>query len=274
MSDKLQEAKKRLLAVKGLVKSDKLSQGLTSLAQSAKLYHEAKPNLLKGEQMDFENQLYKTVYLVNFNKRFREICPEGLEYAQGREADLVRILANLLPKIGDYKNQKKQAAEAETNEKKQAYLNKGKKLIDGGDPKKAFITFRMAAKEFKDDGEFIAEMARQLMQAEDYDDATQLFVMAVDAKEDDVGILNLAGTAFRKVQNYKDAAKYFQMALDIQPNDEVLLYNAARNYIDWRKWDDAYDALRAALKINPDFAVAKKTLKLVEKKMFGAVDGK
>ncbi|MFW5836444.1 MAG: tetratricopeptide repeat protein [Desulfovibrionaceae bacterium] len=274
MSDKLSDAKKQLVSVKGLVKSDKLTQAIKTLARSAKAYIDAKPKLLRGEQTEFENHLHKAVYAFNFNQRFREIAPDGLSYTSGQEAALIRVLVGLIQEVSEHKTKKKEADEAKINEKKHAYLDKGKKLLNEGSTKKAFISFRMGAKEFKDDAEYIAEMGRLLMQAGDYDNATELFVMAVDAKDDDVGILNLAGSAFRKIRKHQAAAKYFSMALEISPRDEVLLYNAARNHIDWRKWDDAYDALRAALEINPDFDVAKKTLKLVESKMFGSVDGK
>jgi tetratricopeptide (TPR) repeat protein len=257
-----------------MIKEDHLTKAIQALAIGVKYYLDAKPKLLRGEQADFENQLHKAVYALNFSPRFREILPTGLQYAGGQEVNLIRGLAPLFNEVSSHKIRKEEAAQAQADSKKQGYVEKGKRLISEGLLKKAYIVFRMGAKEFKNDAAFIAEMGRLLMQCEAYDEASELFVMAVDAKDDDVGALNLAGSALRKLGKFKEAEQYFSMALAIKPDDEVLLYNAARNYIDWRIWDDAYDALRAALKIKPSFGAAKKTLKLVEKKMFGAVDGK
>lgn len=274
MSDKFREAKKHLLIVKGMLKDDLLTEAIQALAVGVKYYLDAKPKLLKGEQADFENQLYKAVYALNFNTRFREILPDGLQYANGQEINLIRVLAPLLGEVSSHKIRKKEAAQAQADQKKQGCLDKGKRLISEGQQKKAYIAFRMGAKEFKEDAAFIAQMGRLLMQCGLYDEASELLVMAVDAKDDDVGLLNLAGTAFRKNGQFKEAEKFFSMALALKPQDEVLLYNSARNYIDWRKWDNAYDALRSALDIKPTFDAAKRTLKVVEKKMFGSVDGK
>ena len=266
MSDGFRKVKDQIMPIKGRLRDKNVSAAVGGLKDALAAFLRSK--LTRGEQLELRTVLDKAVYNLNFSKEFRNICPEGLNYEQGRENALLARLEEVESQAEDIRREQADRGTAKKRELSDSVLAKGKDLLDAGEEKKAAVLFRKTAKAHPGETALLRAMGMELARARLFAEAAEMLEAAMDEDSEDVGLLNQLAGCLRNLKQYDRAGVFFAKAISLSPQDEVLRFNSARNAMDSRNWTEAHDSLKKALEIRPDFSHARKALALVEKKIF------
>ncbi len=265
MSQELTKARKRLGAVKSLLKQGKPMAAGQAVAESVATV--IRSPLMKSEREEFITLIETAVYNLNGDDELRRHYSLVIKYTPGEEKVLLNSLNDLLKAFQDQMTEDAQMDIAEIERRKAEALGKGEKHLADDERDQAKALFDQLVKEFPGDSNLMAAIADQYLSAGMYKEAYVILAQALKDDPSAIFLYNRIGIALRKLKDYETAEKYYKSALELSKKDEYLIFNLGRLYFDMGEWKKMAAAAERALAINPDFKEAAKMLQFARKKM-------
>lgn len=259
MSKELFDARRSISQVKSLLRQDNFPSAVQALHKG--LQGVLSQTLLKSESREFENMLAEAVYALSSQKKSLERFPLALEYAPGKERELLGSLSLLLEAMTSEAALEAEKRFQEEESKKKGLLAEGEAALLAGDKPRAGEIFNSLA----------GDVGLLVDIAEAYERAAQLEEAAVYLEKALAGDLcsaylhNKRGVLYRKLKNFPRAEEAFSSAIKLTPDDPYLYFNAGRLYMDWGKWPQTREYALKALELRGDFAEAQKMAAYAEK---------
>jgi tetratricopeptide (TPR) repeat protein len=265
MSTELTKARSQISQVKSHLKQDKIIPAVQSMLQALVII--AKNPLMKQEKEEFTTFVNDALHQFYNNAEFKKHFPLKMEYAPGKEREMVNNFRELLNELQKQAVDQAQSQLSTMAEKKAEGVKRGQELIDAGRFDEARDHFKMLVRDFPNDPELKADVGERFLRVQRYEEAYDFLAQALEDSPESTHLYNRIGIALRKLGKFEVAEKYYAKALSYVKDDPNLFFNIGRLYIDWRKWDKVARMAKRALKHNPDFAEARKMLAFAEKKM-------
>jgi tetratricopeptide (TPR) repeat protein len=265
MSAELTRARQQLNQIRSLLKQGKYQP-------AAQAYHDAlltflKNPLMKAEKEEFQRLLEDNAHHLNNDKELRKVFPLMIQYAPGKERDILDIIKELLQELMNSAASEAQLIMSMMDKRKQDELERGQKLLDARQYTEASAVFKALVTEFSNDPELKGNIGDRFIKAGRYEEAYEYLAAAIDESPESIHFYNRIGIALRKLGKFDVAEKYFARAVKFAGRDPHLFFNLGRLYVDWKRWDKCAKAACMAIKLSPDFEEAKKMLLFANKKM-------
>jgi tetratricopeptide (TPR) repeat protein len=238
-----------------------LISAATSVRDGARIF--GRVTMIKNEQEEMTTLLKSAADLMRYNGRVAKIFPMTIDYAPGKESDLVELMNQLIEAL-------QESATEEARQKHKQYqleqLAKGSKELQAGLLEEGKSTLDRLADNYSNEGVLVTEIGEAFMDAGLLDDALRHLVLAVKLLPNSAQALNRLGIALRRLKRYDEAEQHFDRAVLIETADPNLFFNFGRLYFDWKKWDKAVEYAQKALALAPDFVEPAKLIAYIERK--------
>jgi tetratricopeptide (TPR) repeat protein len=265
MSADLAKARQQLGQVRTM-----LRQGKTQPAVSA-VYNTVvtilKTPLMKSEREEFERMLDEAVYVVATDPEIKQIFPMTVSYTPGEERMLLETLRSLLETFDTTLLDAAQEAKRQQEARKRKLLEEAEKHAAAGETDRAREAFARAAREYREDADYIGEIGELCIKHGLFDEAITYLEDALAQNPALAHLYNQIGMVLRRMKRFETAERYYLKASEYLGKDPNLFFNLGRVYVDWGKWRKAALAAGGALKLDPNFQEARKLLGYAEKKM-------
>ncbi|WP_027185180.1 tetratricopeptide repeat protein [Desulfovibrio inopinatus] len=265
MSTELIKARTNLSQVNSFLKQQKFLPAVNSLYEA--LLTILKNPLMKAEREEFSKLIDKAVYVINSDRKLRELYPLALNYEPGQERALAESLRTLVHELETTVLDEARDKLASLEQQKREGLEKAQNLLNNNLQGEAKTLLARLVKDYPEDSELRANIAEMLIKAEMYEEAFDYLDQALSINPEQIKLYNSIGIVLRKLRKFELAEKYFMRAVSYAKQDSNLYFNIGRLYLDWERWDKVAKAAKLAIKYRPDFVEAQKMLTFAEKKL-------
>lgn len=261
-------AKSALLNKGDVVKSIEFLIEAVKVVMGGKIYGREK----------FEVEILIQEYLVEFNRhpQVREFFSARnihktpyIKYARNKERRLLEFMTAAKKLMASDSVKAVSDKETAREEKKEALIQEGQRLLDAGDHPKGKATLHKVAELFRNDEGLQTDLGLRFLKAGLYFEAAEMLEEAIAQNPKDSKAVTYAVQAYRSAREFPKMEKLYKTALKVFGIHPVTLLNMAKMYVEWRKYDKAYDYAKQAYDADSSMAEAKQIMDETGERVFG-----
>ncbi len=265
MSQALFNARRGVAQVSTLVKQGKYMAAVQNTHVALKTL--VNTSLMRAEQEELKRLVTDACDYIANNSEIRKIFPLAIEFAEGKEQELLSTLTELAEILESEAHKDIHKLAEQIAQKKQTALDEGQMFLDSGEHAEAKRAFAEITAEFHDDADLAANVGERFLQGGLYEEASHYLGASADLNPNSAHVFNRLGIALRKMKRFDISEKNFLRAIEIEKNDPNLYFNLGRLYLDMKKWPESVAIAEMALSLDANFTEARQLANYANKQI-------
>lgn len=268
MSASAKTVKEFIARAKSYIQRNDYLRTLKALCQALELLHDSQ--IFGRERFEVNVLLDEVLRDLSGMKQIKRVFPQGIKYEKGQERALFRTLKRLHDKleaaIEKIRVEKIRAQKLELDE----LLIQAQEALGRKEPLEARKLFRRASEQYPEEKNLPVDIGNRLMLAGLFPESLEYLKRGMEVDPSDPRPYQYSIICFEALGELEKAEETVKETLRRFGGNESIYLRMAKLALQRRQWSEAYDAVAQVLQLNPLNQPARKMLRQVGPRIFGA----